>query len=141
MLTKAKKLSIFKKVVKGLLKQNRKSVESIESCGYGSPNCQYRGKDGAKCAIGLLIKDKFYTPSIEQKGIMHADVSKTLINSGIPISENSDINFLRELQIIHDDYKPEDWMYEFTKMATDYFVLTVGEVNTLMNSLKPKKRK
>lgn len=47
----------FDRVAKHLLKQNKKSVNGTQ--------CMYRSSDGLQCALGCLIPDELYVPSLE----------------------------------------------------------------------------
>ncbi len=57
------------------------------------PRCRYRGKDGAKCAVGVLIPDESYTPSMEGSAL-------SSIAGSLGISEHC--SFLYALQSAHD---------------------------------------
>lgn len=58
-------------------------------------NCQYRGKDGMKCALGVLIKDEFYTPDMERATLMrHASGVKEDLDSTYGFDMNRRANLL-----------------------------------------------
>lgn len=104
---------IYDRVKKHLLTQ-------MQQCGNDS-SCLYRGADGTKCAIGALIKDKFYSPKLEHKGPREEIVQDALRKSfGLHPKQPIDTDFLGELQEIHDDYSPEDWQNELARFALDY---------------------
>ncbi len=44
-------------------------------------NCMYRGCGGAMCAVGVLIKDEFYNPDIENKCIDDDSVIRVVSKS------------------------------------------------------------
>ena len=50
-------------VAKHLLDQGRPSLGTPRLDGV--TNCAYRGRDGTKCAVGVLIPDEVYVPTME----------------------------------------------------------------------------
>ena len=111
---------LFNKVVKGLLKQNKKSVD------VSGMRCAYRGRGGTKCAIGMLIPDKLYHPLMEDYGPVivllagegHGKLRKAIFPSDM--TDEAGTEFLTRLQNIHDVYSPDEWPDELTDFATDY---------------------
>lgn len=110
---------VYNRVKAHLLTQNKKSMWNSA--------CAYRGEDGMKCAIGCLIKDEFYKPSMEGKGPADTLVLAALNASGVeasrvtqPGNNDSDISFLDNLQVIHDIHKPRYWEVELTSFANFY---------------------
>ena len=83
---------IFDKVAVHLLTQPR----SLTGNGGG---CMYRGDNGTKCAVGCLIPDNEYDPSIE--GLFMNDRLIGKVPSFRGMTEEQ-IYMLRELQRIHD---------------------------------------
>jgi hypothetical protein len=81
-------------------------AQGVQSMGDNGISCRYRGVNGSKCAAGHLIKDEFYNDSLENKRSTSEDVAKVLIDSGVPINQ---LELVRELQKIHDDYPPIQW--------------------------------
>lgn len=55
---------VYNTVRKHLLEQNEKS-----KLNPALHFCMYRGADGRKCAIGVLIKDEYYNSDLESKPI------------------------------------------------------------------------
>lgn len=49
--------AVFNTVAEHLLRQGRKSLDNFA--------CAYRGENGAKCAVGVVIPDTLYEPEIE----------------------------------------------------------------------------
>lgn len=87
---------IFNTVVEHLVKQKAMSVDA-------AGDCAYRGKNGLKCAVGVLIKDECYDPTIEGKRANSGPVVKALRASGIEASFASmTSNLLMRLQELHD---------------------------------------
>lgn len=66
--------------------------------------CVYRGENGLKCAIGTLIPDELYFPSLESYGSVN-DLMNTTAKELEPIQKlfkGLNLNLLIDLQIIHD---------------------------------------
>ncbi len=122
-MNKKQMLVVFKKVVKGLLKQGEQSF------GDDISGCKYNGDHGNHCAIGLLIKPQYYKKSLEGRDVDDV-VKNVLIKSGINIQTDNDIKFLSALQSIHDSY--DNWVSEFKRLARD------KEASDLVESLRPK---
>lgn len=85
-----------------------KNQQALAQGCYGI--CHYLMEDGRKCAIGCLIPDSLYFPEIEGLGIVSClnpinweekklvQIIKEVINP----ENNSDYDFLIELQDLHD---------------------------------------
>lgn len=108
---------IFDKVAKHLLTQNAQSIaEGI---------CRYRDPEGRKCAVGCLIPDACYLPSIEGRTITEGQLSyagplrRVLERSGIP-TDKTTFSLLRSLQGVHDDHAPADWPHRLKIVAEDH---------------------
>jgi len=100
---------VFDKVAAHLLTQREKSKDS-----YG---CLYRSPDGLKCAIGCLIPDNLYDKAIENSPV---DELPENILRFIGVEDSiEDINFLTDLQIIHDDSLSENWREKLINFAED----------------------
>jgi len=89
---------VYEKVRKHLLTQNHRSL-NIKGCAY-------RGENGDKCAIGALIPDESYYGGLEGLGVAHASV---LGATGLEIEDQTDVEYLTSLQVIHDMAPVEDW--------------------------------
>lgn len=75
------KQHIFSTALMHLRKQGKQAVDS-------SGRCTYRGAAGSCCALGVLIKDRFYGPSLEGRGPGSPDVRAALVRSlGLPDSD------------------------------------------------------
>ena len=127
-----KKLAIFKKSVRGLLKQNKQSL-----C---DGDCVYLNPEGLKCAIGMLITEGSYNPKMEHSGPGDDRVQKALEKSGIIVSNESDVGFLTRLQNIHDGYEPCTWVDIFAYFARVEFSMSMVEAKKFVKSLKPKSK-
>ena len=102
---------IFTTVKNHLLKQGAKSLDS-----HGK--CAYRGVNGAMCAVGVLIKNEFYEPTIEGWPVDDLGVCAALRKSGIDVAENSFL--LSKLQEIHDFQDVKKWKSKLGKLAEHY---------------------
>jgi hypothetical protein len=67
--------------------------------------CRYRGPDGTKCFIGVIIPDEKYDPSFEKSSLRHI---LEVLNFDVELSP-----FLRSLQCIHDSCARYDEKYYF----------------------------
>jgi len=103
--------TIFNTVSKHLLKQNKVCENNF--------SCAYRGPNGLKCAVGVLIKDKHFKKIYNNDGIYHDGVIKMLTLSGIPTDKESLI-FLTNLQRIHDTGEVENWKTKLKNTAKAY---------------------
>lgn len=90
------KQEIFNIVWKGL------SSQKWEQSRTATHRCAYRGEAGHKCAIGWLIPDEDYVPSMEGCPIdMSRPLQQVLQKIGVPIDEEG-LPFLYDLQQAHD---------------------------------------
>lgn len=99
----------FDRVVKHLRKQGEKAQDD--------DGCFYRIKRGNKllrCAAGCLIPKAKYKPTMENKSCDYFEPKQALIDLG------HDVNFVRELQIIHDNFEVKDWEKQFQVIAARY---------------------
>lgn len=104
----------FDRIVKHLLQQGRQSINDFGSC-------RYRGENGASCAVGCLITDEAYYPSMEGAEARHLSVLNAVeeslnMPSGRLTKTDRFSEFLREAQIIHDNYD----MYKRDEVWEDY---------------------
>ncbi len=120
-------LEVFNKVEAHLLAQGVRSIRKS----LIQDMCAYRGAGGLRCAVGCLIKDEFYSRSLE--GIPMWDDEKeedrqmlleeALIKSGIDLKPATTYMpyMLSDLQYLHDRKKPQDWEQELQKLRVKYF--------------------
>lgn len=97
---------MFNKIWEGFEGQNW----VISEDGHGT--CMYRAPNGAKCAIGHLISEEEYDEQME-----HLDVKTALKEGLLPLRFSEDIDFLFEIQKVHDQYvwsdiDSEEWLEE-----------------------------
>ncbi len=81
---------MFDTILKGIRMQGGPSM--------ARERCAYRGADGRRCAIGLLIMDGDYTTDIEGLGVA------SLFNRGYFSDLKKEAKkFLADMQLLHDD--------------------------------------
>ena len=74
--------------------------------------CAYRGTDGDMCAVGCLISDEEYCPTMERNGIQKLEISE-----GIP----SDVlQLLSDMQTTHDQTSVDFWEDDFAFTARKF---------------------
>lgn len=98
---------MFDTIIPALLKQGGPSL-GPEAADPESIGCMYRGDDGRKCAVGVLIPDELYTPSME--GRSAEDMMKIYLDvQNLLGAEN--VEFLEAMQQVHDSnpYDAEEW--------------------------------
>ncbi len=93
---------IFNRVKNHLLTQGVKSTDKS-----GDGTCLYRGPNGTKCAIGVLLKDEHWDASKNSASIW--DVGHLLEKSLETTLTMENNEFLADLQEIHDSRMVEDW--------------------------------
>lgn len=94
---------IFDAVVSHIYTQKYRSYGSLDVDDGETPaydGCLYRSPDGLKCAVGIFIDDKDYTPRMEGLGV---SLLVSRFNDRIPrfIAEN--MFMLEKLQSLHDN--------------------------------------
>lgn len=118
----------FDFIVTNLRKQGRPSIS--EGCDDDSEEtgCAYRGADGMKCAIGFLIKDRFYRPEMEGFGpVLGHSIATAVKRSGWPCETDEHVRFYTSMQRIHDSagYEPLErviplWERKWKEIADAY---------------------
>lgn len=110
-MTTMTKQVIFDKVTDHLLTQKAVSADQ-----YG--DCFYRGPNGLKCAIGALIPDSSYDKTMEGNVDRLCQPHKVeQYNLDPEIFNLRNVDFLSDLQSIHDTYLPEEWKYRLEDYA------------------------
>lgn len=73
--------------------------------------CVYRGENGRKCAVGLLIPDEKYVPSMERKIVTNRFTNKPtrLFENAVCVPDGMTWLDLTKVQIVHDDYEGSTW--------------------------------
>ena len=109
---------LFNRVAEHLLKQNQRSL-------LPSGKCAYYGVGGLRCALGCLVTEGSYSPSIEGNGIGTPAVDKALQQSGVPFYSPV-VALLEDLQGIHDIWQPDTWPLKLGEIATKYGLSAVA---------------
>ena len=67
---------------------------------FSDGTCQYRAKDGCKCAVGHIIPDDYYLPEMEGFTLWNETVGCQLTK----VYPGIDFGVLDALQTLHDNY-------------------------------------
>lgn len=102
---------VFDKVATHLLKQKSRS--------YRKGGCAYRGKEGKMCAVGCLIANEHYRPSLEGVNVQSESIQAALKDSGINVTENMKF-MLEDLQACHDYNEVSMWPQALRRIAGHY---------------------
>lgn len=97
-----------------LLTQMQKSLRSNELSREDSlypSKCAYRGVGGLKCAIGCLIPDERYDPTLEGFSVYSERVQKAA-----EYTEEQNV-LAGALQRVHDTCEPNNWQLQLDKVA------------------------
>lgn len=94
----------FDIVVRHMATQNKKSIRTVG----GKETCAYRGGDGSKCAIGILIPDHCYDKKMEGKSVSKIEVKSF---------KYLDKRLIHELQYIHDARETSEWENRLKELA------------------------
>ena len=101
------KQQIFDTVCDHLKLQNKKAVDVITN------TCTYRTKDGLALAVGCLMTD---TEAV----VIVGTVYNLVRCHRLPKRFMGYVNFLGELQDIHDHYKPSRWAQKLRVLGKSY---------------------
>lgn len=101
----------FNHICRNLISATRPSV--YRDFTIEETRCQYRGEDGAKCAVGWLIPDDLYDPHMEGKSVLRLFVDHPELQEE-PTLKAWTSYLLCELQEMHDEaatswHHPMDW--------------------------------
>lgn len=96
---------VFNTVVKHLMTQRKQSIAPEHGCAY-------RGDNGLKCAVGVLINDECYDERFEGETVNDPFVQRALSDSCVPMDYGT-VDMLFDLQCIHDSSD-----YEFINEAS-----------------------
>jgi hypothetical protein len=112
------KQDVFTAAVLGLAAQGfMRSMEAPEGCTWdddaqafldvdgdaNSAECLYRGPDGMKCAVGVLMTDEAYKPEMEHTGVSSVIRNYEKVRALFSEEVLNDVNFFSDLQGCHDD--------------------------------------
>lgn len=107
--------SVFEFVVGFLRKQGHQATSDDGLCFYRDP-------EGRSCAVGCLISDEVYDESLEDHMPDEFPIQAAILQS-TALSEisNEDAEFLRDLQLVHDQNRdPDLWEREWENLANIY---------------------
>lgn len=113
--------AVFDKVAKHLLTQNKRAMKDFPG-EYPIDRCAYRGDGGAMCAVGCLIPDDVYDPSMEGRSagevmrMLHGVRELASVSQALGVSHA----MLSALQNAHDNYEPFEWPMELAYIARQY---------------------
>lgn len=118
---------VFEHVATHLLTQNAKAqVKGGEATKYyeddeeeANMTCVYRSPDGLRCAIGSIILDSVYDPTLEGKTIVSMEVQEAVEKSVGFGLDTDDIQLLDVLQYIHDSIGVEAWPTKLDKIRKE----------------------
>lgn len=96
-----------------------------EQCIGLDGGCAYRGPNGTKCAIGILIADEHYDNELEGTNVQTPAVSEAISDSGWPLDSIS-LNLYEVLQDVHDNVNVDVniskvWKSELIAIEMEYF--------------------
>lgn len=112
------KLNVAKQIQAHLLEQGCRSQYST----FKGAGCAYRGDGGTKCAVGFIVTDQFYTPDLEGLDSRNQEVVNAVCSSlEIEHLTDRDLNFLLEMQGIHDRYEVTLWEALTDNLIDRYF--------------------
>jgi len=113
----------------------------------GNNSCVYRGEEGTSCAMGCLIPDELYTPSIEGHGLSSLALREILVHAGVLTPTEAKegyifcevkgfvlhkMSLLVSLQSIHDSSPIPDW-HDLLVSLAERFGLTFPVALTQTN--------
>jgi hypothetical protein len=100
---------LFDRVLRGVRRQGYvRSTSAREAC------C-YRGDHGMRCFVGFLLPDSVYRSDME--GSTVTMLAERGVFAGLP---DEGIEFLADLQAVHDDEPPETWEDALATLADVY---------------------
>lgn len=102
--------SVFNTVAKHLLTQNARAADEDGKCFYRAPN-------GMKCAMGALIPDELYKPTMENKEASYVCNNYPEIAQHLGVETMEDRAFLNNLQRLHDYKDPSLWRIALANFA------------------------
>lgn len=112
---------LFKIVKNHLLTQGKPSYIPVEDEDTGElmegDECAYRGLGTDKCAVGCLIKDEYYSVSMEGSILTETPVLKAVEKSLNAKLTPDNILLLRNLQQVHDRVMPAKWKDALATLA------------------------
>jgi hypothetical protein len=86
-------------------------------------SCRLRGRDGRRCAIGVLIDDNQYSERLEGLGISYykagqdGPLLQALALSGVNAYEPRIATLLHDLEYLHDAAEVHEWRAQLDELA------------------------
>lgn len=120
---------IFDTVARHLFAQGKQSRDSV--------SCLYRGPDGTKCAVGVLIPDATYDEDMEGwpiAGLFDPDACQ-LDEFSLPAWMGEHVNLLQRLQNVHDEPHVEAYWVDDKRMRWELSL--VAQAYGLDDSILP----
>lgn len=113
---------IFDRVRDHMLAQNARSTASDD---VGRSRCAYRGDGGLKCALGCLITDEHYAPSLEGLNLEYSvpdNRVRRAVEESLGFALGTDeVRLLVALQQVHDRVTvTEDWLHRLALVAATF---------------------
>ena len=109
---------LLEKAITGVIKQGKPSMSKFGGCGY-------RGSNGTKCAVGMLIDEGFYHEDLEGSTVKNRQVILAVQETnGVTLSED-DVAILDKLQNCHDTASryPDTFSAKFKSEVTGCVLL------------------
>lgn len=116
----------FTTIVTHLAQQARRALSLPDT--DTRPHCQYRGAEGRKCAIGVLIPDGLYDPEMDAGSGMRVDQILDRYPAVRKLLDGVSPLMLSELQQTHDKTDVGRWPGQVRRVAKTY-ELTLPEVD------------
>ncbi len=98
--------------------------------------CRYRGDNGTKCPVGVLIPDDLYTPMMEGAAASRACILITNYSTegakfvASLTEESNSAQLLSELQAVHDDGDRNEDMTRDLRQVAYMYKLSIPEEAT-----------
>ncbi len=132
---------VFDKVATHMLKQDKRAMEYNSFT--DSETCLYLDGDGNKCAIGCYIPDghdgQEYRGGVQELLTQFPDLVPLfgLKTNKYDCFDGNDIDFLANLQVIHDKDDPSYWRHKLREFGQRHNLLTtVCDESTCENPTK-----
>jgi hypothetical protein len=103
---------VFEFVAQHLLNQNQRCMNNGK--------CAYRGEDGLKCAVGVIIADDEYDPVFDM--VSDSAIQCLVRDKRIKVSDH--LELLTMLQSIHDTYPEFQWEDKLKSLADRLGIVT-----------------
>jgi hypothetical protein len=110
-------LEIIDYVTPLMLAQNAKS--QVIRMGFSDDNltCAYRGNDGRKCPVGMLMTDEEYADLEDNDGNFKSAYG---VCKNFGLSDSEIRVLLSQLQSIHDSKEPSEWADKLATLRGKY---------------------